>query len=140
MAYLPLATLIVAIVGFYIVHRLTLSRTQRDEIFKLCDATRALIVEVSQQATDYWGADKDDALTYRRIIGRVSFISARAEALRRRNPKFDLAEEVAAFRRAATADIEARPDGERLRRTVEIGHKAILLDDKIDRLFVTLYC
>lgn len=104
---LPAAS--VALAGFWAVHALSVRRQRRDEYFKLVQTVRDSVRKVAEEAAAAWLKDGND--TDAKNVGcilpsKLCRIGKQVEALRIRNKRFDVTQEIIRFRKAATLDID----------------------------------
>lgn len=126
-----------AVIGFLVVHNLSVRRQRRDEQFKMVQAMRDLITAVAEEGREAWSKKSGRKAASQRLIHRVAAISRTAEMLRLRNKKFDVGEKVVAFRRAITSDIESGSVAIARRHT--IASTAADLDEAVYRSYISIY-
>lgn len=134
-------SLIVAVAGFWIVHRLSVERQKRDETFKLAQAARDLAAEAAALAVAVWempASNKKRAGEVNAVIGKFGRLGRYLEMLRARAKSFDVQTELKELRLAATRDIED-PAPNDLARREAIRAAADRLEEAIDRAFLSNY-
>ncbi len=127
----------VAILGFVIVHGLSVRRQRRDEQFKMVQATRELVTEVAREAETAWADRKNRATAGPILIQRVARIGRAIQQLRVRHQDLDVAQLVTGFRQAVTLDFEAGQVS--VERRAEIVIAAAELEEQIMLQFLQKY-
>lgn len=129
--------IIVALIGFIIVHGLSVRRQRRDEQFKMVQATRDLIASVSKEAEEAWLERKGRSAKAPLLIQRVGRIGRAIQQLRVRHKSLDVSALVTGFRQSVTLDFE---DGSvSADRGAEIAIAAAELDEQIILQFLRRY-
>jgi hypothetical protein len=126
-----------AALGFWIVHKFSVRRQQRDEQFKLVLATRELLTTVAKEADGAWSKRTGRVVAGARLIHRVAAISSALSMIQLRNAKFDCTEQMVSFRQAVTNDFEAGSVA-MIRRTA-IAQAAAALEEAIMRNYIRIY-
>lgn len=126
-----------AVLGFAVVHLLSVRRQRRDEQFKLVQATRETTAAIAEEARLAWSQKNGRAAAGQRLIYRVAALSSSLEMMRKRDKRFDVGGEVVAFRRAVTNDIETGSVA--MSRRQEIALAATALDEAILGGFLDIY-
>ena len=128
---------VVAALGFGVVHILSVRRQRRDEQFKMVQATRDMIAAISTDAETAWLQTKDRASRGPVLIQRVGRVGRAVQQLRVRHKDLNVDTEVTAFRQAVTMDFE---DGKAsVDRAAEIAITAAELDEGIILQFLKRY-
>jgi len=138
----PAASLIVALIGLWVAHWLTVRRQRRDERFRLCQAARDLLNEIGEAASEVWRKPGNDpgvqAVAYE-LVGKLGRLGRNLEMLRGRDRRFDFGQQLIAFRRAVTADLEDTSRMPDPGRAGDVLATAGDLEDAIDRTFRKLH-
>ena len=101
-------TSVVALVGFWAVHRFAVKRQERDEFYKRVQDCVAVIDKAALAAAGFWRtkahARKEEARL--EIQDAMTDIAQRLAFLNRLEPNFDVGTSFTDFKRTATLDIE----------------------------------
>lgn len=128
---------LVAIVGFVIVHCLSVRRQRRDEQFKMVQATRDLIAAVAAEAEEAWLDRRGRQTKGPILIQRVGRVGRAIQQLKVRHKNLDVGPLVTGLRQAITLDFE---DGAvSAVRSAEISIAAAELDERIMLQFLDKY-
>jgi hypothetical protein len=128
---------VVAIIGFIIVHCLSVRRQQRDEQFKMVQSARELIAAVASEAEEAWLSRRDRDSTGPVLIQRVGRVGRVVHQLKVRHKRLNVGSLVTGFRQAVTLDFEdGSPSPER---RAEISIAAAELDEEIILQFLKKY-
>jgi len=128
---------LIAALGFYVVHRLSVRRQRRDEQFKMVQATRELVTAVTDEAGEAWMSKRGRGEKAQLLIQRVGRIGRAAQMLRLRDARFDVGVQVTTFRQAVTNDVESGTVSSS--RRAEIMVAGADLDEAIYRAFIGIY-
>lgn len=127
----------VAILGFIIVHFLSVRRQQRDEQFKMVQSARDLIAAVASEAEVAWLSRKDRNSTGQVLIQRVGRVGRVVQQLKVRHKRLEVGGLMTGFRQAVTLDFE--DGGPSPERRAEISIAAAELDEAIIMQFLKKY-
>lgn len=127
----------VAILGFIVVHALSVRRQRRDEQFKMVQSTRELIAAVAKDAEEAWLDRKGRAIKAQRLIQQIGRVGRAIQQLRVRHRRLDDGGLVTQFRQAITLDFEEGAVS--AERSAEIAIAAAELDERIIRQFLEKY-
>lgn len=128
---------VTAVIGFLVVHQLSVRRQRRDEQFKLVVATREMISEIAEEARVAWASKSGRASVAQRLIYRVAALSSSIQMMSKRNKRFNVSNEMVSFRRAVTNDIESGSVA--LSRRQEIALAATTLDEAVLGGYLDIY-
>lgn len=126
-----------AVLGFVVVHLLSVRRQRRDEQFKLVQSTRETTAAIAEEARLAWSQKSGRASAGQRLIYRIAALSSSLEMMRKRDKRFDVGDKVVSFRRAVTSDIETGSVA--MSRRQEIALAATALDEAILGGFLDIY-
>lgn len=126
----------VAVYGFGVVHRYSVVRQRRDELFKRIQDCLSLVEAAQRAAFEIWSraVGSDDAKSVPLMKANVDAIARRLRLLRRVEPGLDVVEAFVDFKIKATLDVESAkrsPDPERAERIVQLAQ--VLSDRLLDR-------
>lgn len=127
----------VALVGFLVVHLLSVRRQRRDEQFKMVQATRELISQVASEAETAWLDKRQRKLKGPILIQRIGRIGRAVQQLKIRHKRLDVGGLVTAFRQSVTMDFEEGSAS--VERSAEIAIAAAELDEQIIVQFLRRY-
>jgi len=126
--------IVTALLGFFIIHVLSVRRQRRDEQFKMVQATQALIIAAATEAEEAWQVRRGREAIGPLLIQRVARIGRAIQQLRKRDPKLDVDACMTAFRQAVTLDYESGSPSPS--RRAEIAITAAALEERVMSCFL----
>lgn len=128
---------VTAVLGFILIHVLSVRRQRRDEQFKMVISTRDLLKDVTDEAILAWANRSGRSAKGQELVHSVSRVSRALNFLKLRESRFNLSDEMVAFRKAVTNDFEAGSVATSHR--LEIESASQQLDDAIYRQYLKYY-
>lgn len=128
---------VVALVGFWVVHKLSVQRQKRDEQFKMVQATRDQIQDITREALEIWASTRNRVPRASVLIQRFARLGRLIRQLQVRHKNLDVGALLTSFRRASTMNIETEKST--ADRNAEIAVAAAELDEQIILQFLKKY-